>query len=458
MDPDPSQQHLQSALDAATATASLDIGMIAVAAVVFLLLLLASAVVSGSEVALFSLSGADRDEMYKASDRASKRVARLLDRPRSVLVTILVLNTIVNVMAAIIAAVVTAQVAVFYGWSTGLTVVIEVVVVTFVLLIVSEITPKLIAAKNPPAFSRAISAPLLTMHRVLFPLSAAIARSMKRVHERFDNGVSTISADELKAMAEIGEEHGTIQEDERELIHSIIEFGETTVREVMVSRLDIKALPVSCTLGEALAVIRESGHSRLPLYVDHLDNILGVVHAKDLLPYLSDNNDDRKLDWTRISRRPMFVPLGKNLDDLLRAFQEQKVHIAIVVDEYGGTAGLVTLEDVLEEIVGDIRDEHDDDTDDQLFRRLDDNAFLCDSRLDLDDLNDLLDLELNTDEFDFETLGGLIYHLSGEVPREGDSFAFENIELQVRSVDQRRIGDVVVRRRHASSDLSAPGA
>ncbi len=424
--------------------------MLALAAGVFLLLILTSALVSGSEVALFSLSSAERDAFRQASDRASRRVTRMLDRPRSILVSILVLNTIINVMAAIIAAVVTAQVAIAYGWSTGITVAIEVVVVTFVLLIVSEITPKLLAAKNPVSFSRLISAPLFAVHRVLYPLSAAIARSMKRVHRRLAGAPSPISADELKAMAEVGEQHGTIHEDERALIHSIIEFGETTVREIMVSRMDIQALPVSCTLGEALEQIRESGNSRLPLYVDHLDNILGVVHAKDLLPYLSDPDLDRKLDWTRIARRPMFVPLGKNLDDLLRAFQEQKVHIAIVVDEYGGTAGVVSLEDVLEEIVGDIRDEHDE-LEENLFRRLDEDIYLCDSRMDLDDLNDLLDVHLSTNEFDFETLGGLIYHLSGEVPREGDSFDFENLELQVRSVDKRRIGDVVVKKKTRST-------
>ena len=419
--------------------------MLGVAGGVFLLLLLASAVVSGSEVALFSLSGTERDAMARATDSASRRVVRLIERPRPILVSILVLNTLVNVMAAIIAAVVTADIARHYGWSTALTVAVEIVVVTFVLLIVSEITPKLVAARNPPAFSRAISAPLLMAHRILLPLSSAIATSMKRAHARFGGVGSPISADELKTMAEIGEEHGTILEDERELIHSIIEFGETTVREIMVSRLDIKAIAVTSTLGEALAIIRESGHSRLPLYVDHLDNILGVVHAKDLLPNLSDHSQDRSVDWTRIARRPMFVPMGKNLDDLLRAFQEMKVHIAIVVDEYGGTAGLVTLEDVLEEIVGDIRDEHDE-RDEELYQRLDEGVYLCDSRLDLDDLNELLETELETDDFDFETLGGLIYHLSGEVPREGDVFTYRNLEMQVRSIHKRRIGDVVVQK------------
>jgi gliding motility-associated protein GldE len=424
---------------------ALDPLALGVAAAVFLLLLFTSAVASASEVALFSLGSTQREQLRLASDRASKRVVRLLERPRTILVSIVVLNTFANVMAAIIAAVVTARIAIRYGWSPAPTVMAEVLIIAFVLLFVCEVAPKLVAARNPFSFSRVVSAPLLVAHRVLSPVSVSIVSLIQRFQHRFADEVAPISADELKTMAEIGEEHGTIQEDERELIHSIIEFGETTVREIMVSRLDIRAIPVTCTLGEALAVIRESGHSRLPLYVDHLDNILGVVHAKDLLPNLSDSDTDRRLDWIRIARRPMFVPLGKKLDDLLRAFQEQKVHVAIVVDEYGGTAGLVTLEDVLEEIVGDIRDEHDE-SDDELYHRIDEGTFLCDSRLDLDDLNELLDSELETDDFDFETLGGLIYHLSGEVPREGDTFRYKNLELQVKSVDGRRIGDVVVRK------------
>jgi gliding motility-associated protein GldE len=432
------------------ADASFDATALSFQVVAFVALLLLSAFFSGSEVALFSMKGSAKAQMAEAQDRASRRVMQLLSTPRPVLVTILILNTTVNVMAAIIAAVATTQLAAQFQWSTTITVLGEVVVVTIVLLILSEITPKLIAARDPAKFSRRVSWVLLALHRLLSPMSKALAGMTQHVHGRFVQTRLPISADELKTMAEIGEAHGTIEEQERELIHSIVDFGETSVREIMVSRLDVVALPVTSTLAEALDLIRESGHSRMPLFVDHLDNILGIVHAKDLLPYLSDTVETRRMDWTRIARKPMFVPAGRKVDDLLKDFQTRKTHIAIVVDEYGGTAGLVTLEDVLEEVVGEIRDEHDE-SEEELYQRMRDGSYLCDGRMNLDDLNELLGTEMETDNLDFETLGGLVFHLSGRVPRAGDRFTFENLELSVRSVVKRRVQDVVVRTVHTTN-------
>ncbi|WP_228350684.1 hemolysin family protein [Rhodocaloribacter litoris] len=414
------------------------------ALILLVLLLLASAVFSGSEVALFSLSATDRDLLARQGDSASRRVLRLLERPRSLLITILILNTLVNVAAAILAALVTHGVAQYYGWPPALTVFLEVIALTFVLLVVSEITPKLIAARHAQTFSRRISGPLFVLYHLLAPLSGALSRAMRRVQDRLKPTVRPLSGEDLKTMAEIGEAHGTLEEDEKALIHSIIEFGETTVREIMVSRLDIVALPVTATLSEALETIRTSGHSRLPLYVEHLDNIIGIVYAKDLLPYTNAHNGSRRVDWTRLARSPMFVPLGKKLDDLLKDFQLRKTHIAIVVDEYGGTAGLVTLEDVLEEIVGDIRDEHDDD-EEELCEPIDAHTYRCDARINLDDLNELLGLRLDTENFDFETLGGLIFHLLGAIPSEGTEVTYENLHLRVETIENHRIGTVLVR-------------
>jgi CBS domain containing-hemolysin-like protein len=281
------------------------------------------------------------------------------------------------------------------------------------------------------------------LHAALGPLSRLLARSMQTLHKRLEKHRSHLSGEDLKTMAEIGEAHGTLQEEERVLIHSIIEFGDTTVREIMISRLDIVALSVSHTMPEALELIRNSGHSRLPLYIDHLDNILGVVYAKDLLRYLARRNGTERMDWTRIARKPMFVPLGKKLDDLLHDFQSMRTHLAIIVDEYGGTAGLVTMEDVLEEIVGEIRDGQGE-LDEDLFEKIDDQTYTVDARIDLDDLNDLLELNLDTSQFDFETLGGLILDLTGAVPSEGDEVRYKRLRLRVETVEQNRIGRVVV--------------
>lgn len=423
--------------------ASLDAGVLVGSGVVLLILLLLSAVFSGSEVALFSLNTAAREQLQNKNDRASKRVLKLLERPRTLLVSILILNTVVNVAAAILAAIITHDLATGLSWHPALTVFSEVIALTFLLLVVSEITPKLIATRYSMAFSRHVSGPLLLLHRMLTPLSSLLARSMDAFHGRFKTVSGRISGEDLKIMAEIGEAHGTIEEDERELIHSIVEFGDTAVREIMISRLDVIALPAGATVTEAVEIIRRSGHSRLPLYMEHLDNILGIVYAKDLLRYMTLHRDEERIDWTRLARPPMFVPLGKKLDDLLRDFQSKKTHIALVVDEYGGTAGVVTLEDVLEEIVGEIRDEHDEDEEDP-FEQLGPRQYRFDAKIDLDELNEVAGANLDTENFDFETLGGLIFHLAGEIPKKGDRFQHEQLDITVERVENHRIVDVLV--------------
>jgi len=251
-------------------------------------------------------------------------------------------------------------------------------------------------------------------------------------------------AEDLKTMADVGEGQGSIEEEERALIHSILEFGEITVREVMVSRLDVIALPETATLGEALALIRESGHSRFPLYRDHLDHVLGVVYAKDLLPYLGDDHDPaQRVDWAALARQPRFVPLSKTLDAMLADFQQHNTHMALVVDEYGGTAGIVTLEDLLEEVVGEIRDELDE-PDEALYRAVGPAAWRVEARIHLDDLAEALGVEIDTEAFDFETLGGLIFHLTGAVPAPGDEVRYGRLQLRVEDVEQNRIRDVLV--------------
>ncbi len=379
-----------------------------------------------------------REKLAVSTDKASGRVLKLLEQPREVLITILILNTAVNVAAAILAAVVTAQVATAFGWIPVVTVILEILILSFVILVVSEITPKLLARRNALTYSRGMSAFLLLLHRALYPASRSLATLMKRFHGRF-KPARRLSGEDVKAIAEIGEAHGTLEEEERELIHSIVEFGETAVREIMVSRLDIIALDVSTNLEQALETIRATGHSRLPLYTDHLDNILGIIHAKDLLPFISQNGKPAPvLDWMALSRKALFVPTSKKLDDLLSEFQAMKTHIAIVVDEYGGTAGLVTLEDILEEIVGEIRDEYDE-SEEPLYEQIAANTWRCDARMDLDDLNDLLGIELDTEGFDFETLGGLILDLSGAIPVGGDEFEYDRLHIVVREVDNRRV-------------------
>ena len=440
MDPDPAAYAVVLLQHAAASP--LEPTVLAFEVAFFLLLLLLSGLFSGSEVALFSLDATAKERLAEADDHASRRVLTLMEQPRQALITILLLNTLVNVMAAILAAVVTTQVAAALGWSPTITVLIEVVALTFVLLVVSEITPKLIATRHAVAFSRRTSGLLLVLHRALRPISRGLAHVTQRIQGSIGTAPRPLSSEDLKAMAEIGEAHGTLEEEERELIHSIVEFGETTVREIMVSRLDVVALPAKATLPEAFDLIRASGHSRLPLYLDHLDHILGIVYAKDLLPYLNGEAPP-EVDWTRLARAPLFVPHSKKLDDLLDEFRLKKTHMAIVVDEYGGTAGLATMEDVLEEIVGDIRDEHDEH-EAALYERLGEHSYRVEARIDLDELNDVLDLDLDTESFDFETLGGLIFHVTGAIPEEGTEAEFGPLQMTVESVENHRIGQVRV--------------
>ncbi|MDQ7040238.1 MAG: hemolysin family protein [Rhodothermus sp.] len=422
-------------------------GALVLTGALFVLFLLISALLSGSEAALLSLRTAWQT-VQGTVDPVSRRLQEVLARPRHLILTLQLLNTLANVGAALMAMLLAARLTWMVHGPPALVLLTGLVVVAFVLLIVGEITPRLLAGRYAEPFARRIAAPVWVLQRVLYPLTDALVRVIVQVQQRLRGPERPLSADELKAL-EIAGDGSMLGEEERELLTAILEFGETTVREIMVSRLDIVAIPEAATFGEVLERIRSSGHSRLPLYAEHLDNIQGIVYAKDLLPFLGRAELDKPLNWRELARPAMFVPLSKRLDALLRDFQRRKTHMAIVVDEYGGTAGLVTLEDVLEEIVGDIRDEHDED-EPVLYEQIDAHTYRIDARMNLDDLAELLGVELNTDSFDFETLGGLIFHLLGVIPEPGDEVQYGPLHLRVETVDNYRIGQVLVRVESAS--------
>jgi CBS domain containing-hemolysin-like protein len=408
---------------------------------VFVTLLLLSALFSGSEVALFSLGAGEREALRSEGSPAANRVLTLLERPRRLLVSILLLNNVVNVGAAILTAAVMLDLAVRLNWSTVATILIQVVALTFVLLVMSEIVPKLVAAQQPDRFAKNVARPLGALVKVLAPFTDLVVRLTEKLQKRKE--VEPLSAEDLKTMADVGQREGTLEEAERRLIHAVAEFHETTAREVMVSRLDIQALPETATLGDALQLIRDTGKSRFPLYRDHLDGLLGVVHAKDLLPLLGRAPLDEPADWVALARQPRFVPLTCPLDDLLRDLQGAGTHMAIVVDEFGGTAGLVTLEDILEEIVGEIRDEHDQPEAEEVVA-IGPGRYRVDPRIDLDDLVQALGIEMDTAAFDFETLGGLIFHVAEDIPKRGDRIDYGPLRMRVEAVDSPRILRVLV--------------
>lgn len=412
---------------------------------VFVLLLVFSALFSGSEVALFSITPGEREGLAESGSAASGRVVRLLDRPRRLLVAVLLLNTVVNVGAAILSTQLVLAAAAGFGWSPTVAIVANVVGLTFVLLVVSEVAPKLIASRQPVWFAERVAGLLTPLVGAVAPLADLLARMASALQARFRSEAEPLSSSDIKTMADVGEAQGSLEEEERALIHSIVEFGETTVREVMVSRVDMTALSADATLDEALDMIRESGHSRFPLYRDHLDSVLGVVYAKDLLPHVDGEGGAETVpDWVALARKPLFVPPTKPLDDMLTDFQRTNTHMAIAVDEYGGTAGLVTLEDLLEEVVGEIRDELDSPEDDTLVHPVEPGVWRAEGRVDLDDLAEAVGVDLDTGAFDFETLGGLILHLVGDIPSAGDEVDYERLRLRVTAVEDNRIGEVRV--------------
>jgi len=404
--------------------------------VLFLVCLLVSALLSAAEAALFA--------PWATSTVAEPvRLQALRARPRHLLLTLQLLNLLANLGAALMAILLVVQLSGVARWPLTWALAAALLGVTLLLLIVGEITPRLLAGRYAVALVHRLAGVLWVVQWLFFPIADLLVRLTQQVQQRLRVAERPLSPEELEALAELNGKASALSEAERALLASILEFSQTTVREIMVSRLDIVALPITATFGEALARIRSSGHSRLPLYAEHLDNIVGILYVKDLLPYLGKAELNQPLDWARLVRSPMFVPLSKKLDDLLRDFQRRKTHMAIVVDEYGGTAGLVTMEDVLEEIVGDIRDEHDE-KEASLYVRLDAQTYRVDARINLDDLAELLGIALETESFDFETLGGLILHVLGQIPKPGDEITYGPLLLRVETVDNHRIGQVWV--------------
>ena len=411
---------------------------VAVQGGVMTVLLVFSGLCSAAEIALLSVTPGEREALAEAPTAGARRVLALLDRPRRLLVALLLLNTLANVAVALLAARLVGALARQNAWDPAVALIAGVAGVTLAILVVSEIAPKLVASRRPARTAQALAPLFRPLVAVVAPLADVLAAGAHRLQESLQSVHEPISSADLKTMADVGEAQGSLEEGEHALIHAVVEFGETTVREVMVSRVDVTALADTARLGEALDMIRQSGHSRFPLYHESLDQVTGVVYAKDLLPHLGEP-DDAPVDWSVIARKPLYVPPAKPLDDMLADFQRTNTHMAIVVDEYGGTAGVLTLDDLLEEVVGEIRDELDDAEDERLVTVLPDGAFRAQARIDLDDLAEAVGVSLPTDTYDFETLGGLILDALGRLPDPGDELDIGQLRLRVETMEETRI-------------------
>ena len=406
-----------------------------------LLITFNSALISGSEVAFFSLSPSDRDTLNSEKDNASDRVLGLLNRPKRLLANILIANNFINVGIVIISTYLVGNLMEFEKGEKFLEILITVVGVTFLILLVGEVIPKVYAANNSMQLAKFMSFPLIVTGKVFSPLSELLVRSTSFIDKRIKKKGTDISVTDLEEALEITEIED-VSDDDKRILEGIVKFGNTDVKQIMKSRIDVIAYDISTPYDELLKEIIESGYSRIPIYMESFDQVEGVLYVKDLLPHL---NEKENFDWTKLMRAPFFVPEMKKIDDLLKQFQESNIHIAIVVDEYGGTSGIVTLEDIIEEIIGEITDEFDDD--DLIYSKLDDHNYVFEGKISLIDMYKVLDIDgdiFEENKGESDTLAGFLIEQSGKIMLKNEKLNFENYTFVVEAADKRRIKQIKV--------------
>jgi putative hemolysin len=405
--------------------------------ILLVLLIVCSALLSASEVAFFGLSPQDKDELKEDGTRSSKLTLEMLSRPKDLLATILIANNLVNVCIIIISSGIFRNVYPVLWTNETLRFLLEVVGITFLLLLLGEVAPKIYASRNKRSAARFMAQPLAILNRlppfswIRYFLVSGTNLLNRRAKKR---GINLSSDDLEQALALTREENAS--ENENRILEGIIKFGNTDVRQIMRSRLEAVAISKELSYTEVLDVILEAGYSRIPVYEETFDNVIGILYIKDLLPHLNTDN----YNWTQLIRKPYFVPENKKIDDLLKEFQGMKMHMAVVVDEYGGANGLITLEDVLEEIVGDITDEFDDD--EIVYTKIDDNTYLFEGRTALVDFYKVLNLdgrEFETSKGESDTLGGFVTEHAGRILRNNEYIRFNGVKLVVESSDKRRV-------------------
>ncbi|WP_298548440.1 gliding motility-associated protein GldE [uncultured Aquimarina sp.] len=414
--------------------------MQAINLLVLILLLICSALISGSEVSLFSLTPSDLKAEDEDATINQKIISKLLNRPKKLLATILVANNFINI-AIVLLFDSLGEVyfkdlnIVWWGW-VDVRFVVEVIVVAFLILLFGEILPKIYASRNNVKFANFMARPLRVLDWIITPISLPMRSITIRIHNRLGKQKSNISVDQLSQALELTSDTDTTSE-EKKILEGIVSFGNTDTKQVMKPRIDIFALNQDMEYAEIIPEIIENGYSRIPVYQDSIDKVIGILYVKDLLPYINHKN----FDWVVLAREPYFVPENKKLDDLLNDFKDKKNHLAIVVDEYGGTSGLISLEDIIEEIVGDISDEFDDE--DLIFSKLDDNNYVFEGRTSLKDFYKVVKLEdhsvFENKKGDAETIAGLLLEISGSFPKRGDIITVESYTFKIESLDNKRI-------------------
>ena len=405
----------------------------------FLVLLVCSAFVSGAEIAFFSLSQTQLTEAKESENGNHKKVVTLLEKPQELLATILVSNNFINILIVLIFAFLGEEIFssinnIYLKFS------IEVVLVTFLILLFGEVLPKVYANRNPMKFASFMVIPITVLKVLAKPISKPLLALTTTIENRLGQKKTNFSVEKLSQALELTSDNATT-EDEQKILEGIVNFGNTETIQIMKPRIDVFAIAEDEAYSTVVKQVVENGFSRNPVFKDSVDNITGVLYAKDLLPHLNKKN----FKWQLLIRETIFVPENKKLDDLLKEFQEKKIHLAVVVDEYGGTSGIVTLEDIIEEIVGDITDEFDDA--DLTYSKIDNNNYVFEGKTSIKDFSKVLEISedvFEKDKGETETLAGFILEISGKFPRKNETLKFQFLTFKIEAMDKRRVKQVKV--------------
>lgn len=428
MDPEPSFNFVY------TLDTDLVLGFIGIFALLF-----CSALVSGAEVALFSLSQKDIDDTLHEHPSKGKIISDLLEKPKKLLATLLVANNFINIGVVILFSFIGHNIFSAIT-SPVLKFVLEVILVTFLILLFGEVLPKVYASRNNIKFAKLIAYPVAVLDKLLSPISLPMRKITIYLHNKLGKQKTNFSVDQLSQALELTDSEESSSE-EQKILEGIVTFGNTDTKQVMSPRIDVFALEIEETFASIFPKIIEKGYSRIPVYKDNIDQIEGVLFVKDLLPYL----DEEDFDWKILIREAFFVPENKKIDNLLKDFQNKKSHLAIVVDEYGGTSGIVSLEDVIEEIVGDISDEFD--AENLSFSKIDDKNYLFEGKINLKDFYRIIDVDEELFEMqkgEAETLAGFILEIIGNFPKKDQKISYKNCLFTIEAVDKKRIKQIKV--------------
>lgn len=405
--------------------------------IVVLFLLVFSGLISGSEIAYFSLLPKDLEEEQNTKSASLSRVKKLLYDQKRLLATILVSNNLINVGLILLTTLVINQLINFSSLPEYISFGIQVIGITFIILLFGEVIPKIYATKNALFLSKFMSFPLSFLSFILYPLSYVLMTFSSVIDKHIKQRGLDVTVEDLSHALDLTSD---IEEDndEHKILKGIIKFGETSVKQIMTARVDVVALDKNLPYSTVIETILDSGYSRIPVFEESFDTIVGVIYIKDLLAHIEEKAD---FEWTKLLRTPFFVPENKKLDDLLSEFQEKKMHLAIVVDEYGGTSGIVSLEDILEEIVGEISDEFDDE--DITYSKLDDNNYVFDGKTALNDVFKIINIDddefFGDEKIDAESLAGLVIEIAEKIPQKNEKITLKNLTFTVEASDKRRV-------------------